>query len=67
MIESIQQLVVKTIRAFVLRGYGWKRRKSIRLGRPTMQWRDPMSLLWYSEHTAMKLLKVQAMDEYRRD
>ena len=49
----------------LLRGSGWKRRKTIRLSLPSYQWQDPFTGLWYGEKTAVRLLKVQAMDEYR--
>lgn len=66
MLDAIKQFFIKYTRSIMLLGYGWKRRRTIYLGKPAVQWRDPMSFVWVSENAAMKLLTVQVMDEYHR-
>lgn len=66
MFESIKQRLINFFRISLLRGYGWKRRRTLYFGESSIQWRDPMSFVWVSEKAAMKLLTVQVMDEFQR-
>lgn len=66
MLEMTKQFLRRGFRKVLLWGYGWKPRKTIYLGEPVTQWRDPMSYVWVSEKAAMKLLRVNVMDEYDR-
>lgn len=54
-------------RMILLRGYGWKRRKTINFGEPVTQQRDPSSYVWGSGNAVMRLLLVQVMDEAKRN
>jgi len=49
----------------LLRGYGWQMRTVS--AAKTREWRDPSSGLWYSERTAIAILKDQALALYDRD
>lgn len=66
MIDKIRSFFSHGFSDVLLWGYGWKRRKTIRLSQPTTQWQDPFTGLWYGEKAAVRLLKVQVMDEYRQ-
>jgi hypothetical protein len=63
MITAIQNRIDKLYKGIVLWGYGWKSRKWSCNGEAVIQWRDPLSGLWYSEKMAVKLLKIQLLDE----
>jgi hypothetical protein len=52
------------IRGLMLESYGWRRRKGMYQGRLTIQWQDPHSLHWYAEKTALRLMRVQALDQF---
>lgn len=65
MFTYINQWIVRQINYLVLRTYRWRRRKCIYLGKKVEQWQDPWSLLWYSENTALQVVKARALDEYR--
>ncbi len=63
MIQRIGRYIGQQLWRFFLWGYGWKRDRYSRLGIPVVRWQDPLSMLWYSENTALKLLKVQLIDQ----
>lgn len=66
MFEKVKHSLIHFSKMFLLWGYGWKPKKTIYFGKPSVQWRDPLSFVWVSEKAAMKLLTVQVMDEYNR-
>jgi len=66
MFKNIKMTLKHWFASIVLRGYGWRPRKTIYLGEPTQQWRNPFSLIWVTERIAMILLRDQLMDEYKR-
>ncbi len=66
MIDSTKQFLNHCVRVCLLRGYGWKPKKTISFGEPTVLWRDPFSYVWVSEKAALKLLTTHAMDEFNR-
>lgn len=66
MSKSIGQKVISLINSVLLWGYGWKYRREVHFGELAVQWRDPLSGMWYRQPTAMKLLKIQALDELDR-
>lgn|GEM_PF-824270 len=66
MFEWLQNLIQRGCHSIALRSYRWRRRKVIYLGKPQVHWQDPLSLLWYSENTAMRLLKARILDEASR-
>ena len=66
MFEVIDDNLRRVYKMVVLWGYGWKRRKKIFNKVPVTQWCDPQTGLWYKQKTAIKLLKVQAMDQLKR-
>ncbi len=63
MITALQQRIDHLYNATFLWGYKWKSRKWRCNGEPVIQWSDPFSGLWYSERMAVKLLKIQLLDE----
>lgn len=63
MISALQKRIDQLYKAIFLSGYGWKSRKWRSNGEPVMQWSDPLTGLWYSEKMAVKLLKIQLLDE----
>ncbi len=63
MIHRIGHYIGQQLWSFFLWGYGWKRDRYLRLGKSVIRWQDPLSMLWYSENTALKLLKVQIIDQ----
>ncbi len=52
-------------KATMLWGHGWKRRRWMSQRVPVIQWQDPLTGLWYGKKTALKLLRVQLLDEFR--
>ena len=66
MFEWLQNLIQRSCHSIALRSYRWQRKKVIYLGKKQIQWQDPLSLLWYSESTAMRLLKARILDEAGR-
>ena len=66
MLKRLEQFFDHQFKSLILRGYGWKPEQRRRQGRMAVQWQDPLSLLWYSEDMAVKLVKIQAIDEYDR-
>ncbi len=66
MFEFLQKKILGFFTAAALKSYGWQSRRTICPGGGTKQWQDPFSLLWYSENTALRLMKVQALDEFYR-
>ena len=63
MFEVIDKNLRQANKIFVLWGHGWKRRTWMSNRMPVTQWCDPHTGLWYAQKTAVKLLKVQAMDQ----
>lgn len=61
---SFGVLLRRQLNALALKGYGWKRRKQ-RLGVSyRIEWQDPYSGHWYTEKTALRLLKSALLTEY---
>lgn len=67
MFAFINNLIVRQINKLVLSNYCWHRRKCLYLGEKVEQWQDPLSLLWYSENTALQIVKARVLDEYPRN
>lgn len=63
MISIIDNFLEHSYKALIFWGSGWKRRKQMLRRRWVLQWRDPQTGLWYSEKTALRLLKVQALEQ----
>lgn len=59
----IGRYIKQQLWGFLLWSYGWKRDRYLRLGKPVVRWQDPLSMLWYSEDPALKLLKIQVIDQ----
>ena len=55
----IENFLISLGKAFVLRSYGWKRRKRRYYTQFFVEWRDPESRLWYSQATAYELVKLR--------
>ncbi len=53
------------LRAFLLRGSGWKSRKRVIAGRSRTEWRDPMSGHWYGTLKAVEILQYQMITHYQ--
>ena len=66
MFEFLHNLSQRLSNGCVLRSCRWQRRKSIYLGKKVIQWQDPLSLHWYSENTALRLVRVRVLDELNR-
>lgn len=66
MFKFLQKTFHDFFTAVALKSYGWQSRRTLYLGSRITQWQDPYSSLWYSENTALKLMKVQALDEFYR-
>ncbi|WP_022948747.1 hypothetical protein [Methylohalobius crimeensis] len=64
MFAFIHNLIVRQFNQLVLSSYRWQRRRCLYLGEKVVQWQDPLSLLWYSENTALQLVKARALDEF---
>ena len=58
MLKDIKTTLKHWFTVIVLRGYGWRPRKTIYLGKPELQWCNPFSSVWVTEKVAMKLLRV---------
>jgi len=63
---SVNTLLERSLTAFTLWGYGWKRRKQSDSATCRIEWQDPMTGLWYGEQNAMKLLRGYALADYRK-
>ena len=63
MFKSIDLSLDHVSKAFILWGYGWKRRAWKTNGKAITQWRDPHTGLWYGKKAAMKLLETQVLDQ----
>ena len=63
MFTAIQKRIDQLSKILLLSGYGWRRRSWGCIGEPVIQWCDPHTGLWYSEKMAVKLLKIQLLDE----
>lgn len=61
--KSFTSFINKSIRALALKGSGWQRRPST----DGLEWRDPLTGLWYREKTAMRLMKAYAIAPYDRN
>ena len=66
MFEVIDDNLRRVSKMIVLWGYGWKRRKWMSNSVFITQWRDPHTGIWYKQKAAIKLLKIQAMDQLKR-
>ncbi len=49
-----------------LESYGWQSRQNKSMGKMIIEWRDPHSLFWYPQPTALSLMKVQALQDLSR-
>ncbi len=65
MLETTKQFLIHHFRMVILRGYGWKCRKTNKFRNSAIQYRDPNTFVWVSEKAAMRLLMVQVMDEFQ--
>lgn len=50
------------INGIILKDFGWTKGIGKFNNEQIFQWRDPDSGHWYSEKTALKLVKIQALD-----
>ena len=64
MFETIKTTLKHLFTAIVLRGYGWRPRRTIYRGKSTQQWRNPYWSVWVPERVAARLLRIQLLDEY---
>ena len=62
MIECIENYWHHLVNVIVLKDFGWKRGIRRLNSQLVAQWRDPYSGHYYSERTAMKLVRIQALD-----
>lgn len=65
MTTSIGNWLQHGLRAFLLRGSGWKSRTSVLFGRPRTEWRDPISGNWYGTRKALDILNYQMIAHYQ--
>jgi hypothetical protein len=61
---STENLLNRCLRALALRGYGWKRRKQRESLSCRIEWQDPVTGHWYTEKTALRLLKGTILAQY---
>lgn len=61
---SFGVLLRRQLNALALKGYGWKRRKQRLDVSYRIEWQDPYSGHWYTEKTALRLLKSALLAEY---
>lgn len=64
MFTILENYVRGVINGLMLESYGWQRRKGMYRGHLTIQWQDPYSLHWYTEKTALRLMRVQALEHF---
>ena len=64
MLTILENHIISFFRGLMLESYGWQRSKGMYQGRLTIRWQDPNSLHWYSEQTALRLMQVQALDQF---
>ncbi len=62
MYDFIEKKLTQFINGLILRDFGWKRSFRRLNSEQILQWRDPNSGHWYSEKTALRLVKIQALD-----
>ena len=60
---SIERFINRLFTAIILKSYGWVRRKWMQNNEPVMQWQDPHTGIWYSNKAALKIVKVQALEQ----
>ena len=60
---SIERFINRLSTAIILKSYGWVRRKWRQNNEPVTQWQDPHTGIWYSNKAALKIAKVQALDQ----
>ncbi|MGH8583854.1 MAG: hypothetical protein ACREWG_13960 [Gammaproteobacteria bacterium] len=53
------------MRAFILWGSGWHRRRHMRGSSAAIEWQDPHSGLWYGDDAAIRLVRVQHRTRHR--
>ena len=63
MLNLIDEHINQIKTAFLLWGSDWKCRKWMHHRQSIKQWRDPYSGLWYDKKTALKLMKMQALEQ----
>lgn len=61
MFDFLDQWLENFLKSLALESYGWQSRKYKSMGKAIIEWRDPHSLQWYNQSTALSLMKVQAM------
>lgn len=62
MIKTIENYWHHLVNVIILKDFGWKRGIRRLNSELVAQWRDPYSGHYYSEKTAMKLVRIQALD-----
>ncbi len=62
MYDLIEKKWNQFVNGMILKDFGWKRSFRKLNSELILQWRDPHSGHWYSEKTALKLVKIQALD-----
>lgn len=62
MINTIENYWHHLVNALILKDFGWKRGIRRLNSKLVAQWCDPNSGHYYSEKTAMKLVRIQALD-----
>lgn len=60
--RSIESFLNHLYEAITLKTYGWQRRNWSANGLPVTQWQDPNTGIWYSSKTALKLVRIQALE-----
>jgi hypothetical protein len=60
----LQAVLKQSLRAFVLWGYGWRRRQRCDNESRRIEWQDPITGLWYREKAAFRVLKMQVLADY---
>jgi len=60
--DIIEKKWTQFINGLILKDFGWKRSFRKSNSEQILQWRDPNSGHWYSEKTALKLVRIQALD-----
>lgn len=60
MFEKLQRYYSHLIRICILRSLGWKRRHCVSFGQREVEWKHPVTGLWYRETTAIRIINVMA-------
>ncbi len=62
MFDLFKKKWARFINGMILKDFGWKRSFRKFKSEQILQWRDPCSGHLYSEKTALRLVKIQALD-----